>query len=253
MSFGSDKLPSHRVIIAQVQARVDAQFAGRLAPRVLEAGCGSGSQLKCPVDAQVTGIDISEEQLARNATLQVKICADLQTYDFAATQFDLIVCWDVLEHLDHPGQALRRLFSVLAPGGMMVLALPNLYSLKGVVTKFTPYRFHVWFYRRVMKDASAREAFRQFPTYLRPAIGLGSLCRAARAAGLDVLQCTRYEGPVQADLRARRRVADFCFAVAGALGLVLSAGCFNPNCSDILLALQRPLGSSVPRDRLVAQ
>ena len=43
---------------------------------------------------------------------------------------------------------------MLRPGGRAVLALPNILSLKGLVTRFTPWWFHVWVYRRVLGDAS---------------------------------------------------------------------------------------------------
>src|SRR3990172_9070263 len=134
----------------KAQAVVDRLLRGQERIAALEAGCGSASHLRLPLGAIITGIDISEKQLARNTLLHKKICADLETHEWAEGCFDLVICWDVLEHLPRPVLALRNVFVAAAPGGIVVLALPNLYSLKGMVTKFMPYAFHVWFYRYVM-------------------------------------------------------------------------------------------------------
>jgi 2-polyprenyl-3-methyl-5-hydroxy-6-metoxy-1,4-benzoquinol methylase len=43
--------------------------------------------------------------------------------------FDAIVCGDVLEHLAHPAPALRSLAEALAPGGVVVVSVPNVAHL----------------------------------------------------------------------------------------------------------------------------
>ena len=52
--------------------------------RVLEAGCGSTSHLPLDERCQLTGIDISERQLARNARLHERIVGDLETHRWDA-------------------------------------------------------------------------------------------------------------------------------------------------------------------------
>ena len=116
--------------------------------KVLEAGCGSASHLKLQ-DCVVTGIDISQHQLERNRHLTDRICADLHTYDneqWTGT-FDLIVCWDVVEHLHTPKIVLEKFFRWVKPTGKIVLAYPNPQIWKGVVTKYSPYFVHQVFYR----------------------------------------------------------------------------------------------------------
>jgi SAM-dependent methyltransferase len=225
--------------IAKAQEVIDSLLARAGTVAVLEAGCGSTSRVRLPQRSTLTGIDISAQQLARNPQLDLRIQGDLQTHDWCGRAFDLVVCWDVLEHLARPADALARMLAAVAPGGVVLLALPNLYSIKGLVTKFTPYGFHVWFYRHVMGDRSPREEFGQFPTYLRRDIGPARLATLARAAGFTVRHLELYEGPVQADLRARNRFADACFALAGMLGRVLSAGRYDPNRTDMIVVLQR--------------
>jgi SAM-dependent methyltransferase len=40
-------------------------------------------------------------------------------------QFDIVVCIDVLEHLLYPDRALRNLIQMVAPQGLLLLAVPN--------------------------------------------------------------------------------------------------------------------------------
>lgn len=41
------------------------------------------------------------------------------------------------------------------PGGQIVVAAPNPYSVKGFVTRYTPHWFHVWYYRHVLHRPQA--------------------------------------------------------------------------------------------------
>src|ERR1700722_3911030 len=75
--------------------------------RVLEAGCGSASRCHFR-SSQAVGIDISQEALDRNTHLDEKILGDIQTFRLEASSFDVIFCWDVLEHLERPEKALAN-------------------------------------------------------------------------------------------------------------------------------------------------
>lgn len=123
--------------------------------RVLEAGGGSDSWLPLPPGSEITTIDISAEQLAMNTYARETLLGDLQTFDYGARRFNLIVCWDVLEHLETPVEAVARLADVLAPGGRIVIKGPLKRTIKGLVTRFTPHELHVAFYRHVLKSETA--------------------------------------------------------------------------------------------------
>jgi SAM-dependent methyltransferase len=129
-------------------AALHAHLGHTVGLKVLEAGCGSASHLKLQ-DCMVTGIDISQYQLERNTHLTERICADLHTYDNEqwTSAFDLIVCWDVIEHLHSPKTVLEKFFRWVKPTGKIVIAYPNPQIWKGVVTKYSPYFVHQIFYR----------------------------------------------------------------------------------------------------------
>lgn len=231
--------------IDRVSARVGRLLEGLVRPRVLEAGCGSTSRLPLPPDRILVGLDISPRQLARHTSLDEPILGDLQEHRWPADSFDLIVCWDVIEHLSQPAQALRHLFAALRPGGGVVLAFPNFWSLKGFVTKLTPFRLHAWFYR-LLGDPRPFDAMDQFPTPFRLDIAVPRMRRLAVQSGLEVMYEELYEGPVQVHLRQRSRLADAAFGTLGLLSRACSLGRIDLGLSDGVLILRRPPSDQAP-------
>jgi SAM-dependent methyltransferase len=125
--------------------------------RIYEAGGGWVSCLPSDVlkGGHVTVVDIDEAQLQRNKYAKEKILGDIQTREFAPGSFDLIVCYNVIEHLNAPDRAIDRFYRALTPGGLLFIAAPNPESLSGWITKITPHWFNVQFYRWILgyKDA----------------------------------------------------------------------------------------------------
>lgn len=136
--------------------------------KILEAGCGSAVSIELLKNYVITGIDISTEQLERNQYITDRICADLQTYSFERNSFDIIISWYVLEHIKDPKKVLLNFTKALKTNGLIILALPNLWSVKGIVTKYTPLFIHIWFYRYVLKYQHAgNDDHGPFKTYLK--------------------------------------------------------------------------------------
>src|SRR4029077_8152829 len=106
---------------------------------VLEAGCGSTSDVELPFEKTIVGIDIDSEQLNHNDKLDSKIQGDLQTYELPRNAFDIVACVDVLEHLPFPEKAIANMSRSLKPGGYLLIAGPEPYSYKGLVAKYTPH------------------------------------------------------------------------------------------------------------------
>lgn len=226
--------------LAHTQALVMRALQARPAARVVEAGCGARSHLTYPAGTRVIGIDLLRSQLQRNAETRLLAQGDVTSLPVATGAADLVVCWDVLEHLPDPAQAIRELARLLRPGGLAVLALPNILSLKGLVTRLTPWSFHVWVYRHVLGDRSVgTDSFDQFPTafgfVLRPA----GLRRLAEAQGLHVDALHLYEGPVPTHLRRRHRAADVLLSAASLLTRAASLGRYDTTLSDMVVVATR--------------
>src|SRR5882757_4310591 len=75
---------------------------------IYEAGGGSTSFL--PLDvlrrAHVTVVDIDEDQIRNNDYAQETILGDIQTCRFPANSFDLVICYNVIEHVPDVEAAL---------------------------------------------------------------------------------------------------------------------------------------------------
>jgi SAM-dependent methyltransferase len=226
--------------VAALQVKLDTLLAGRGRIEILEAGCGSASKIRFPAHARLTGIDISEKQLERNTTVDSKILGDIQTYPLADRAFDMIVCWDVLEHLPDPVAALDNFVRALAPDGLLLLALPNPASLKGLVTRLTPHGFHVWVYRHLLGQADAGTADTgPFPTHMRFATRSAALLRFAAENGLDVEHLELYEGLVQITVREKYPLVHVALRALELLAKVVSLGRWDIRQSEILLLLRR--------------
>src|SRR5271163_2994201 len=73
------------------------------APQLSIYEAGGGSTCFLPLEvlrrAHVTVVDIDAEQLRNNDYAQEKVLGDIQTYRFPRESFDLITCYNVLEHV----------------------------------------------------------------------------------------------------------------------------------------------------------
>lgn len=109
-------------------------FAARLArgKRVLDAGCGSGyGSAELALAAQsVVGMDVADEavEFARenyrlaNLRFERGSCAALPHPD---ASFDLVVAFEVIEHIENWRDFLREARRVLAPNGQFIVSTPN--------------------------------------------------------------------------------------------------------------------------------
>lgn len=170
--------------------------------KILEAGCGSGTHFELLSNYKLTGIDISKQQLDRNKNLSEKICGDIQTYPLESESVDMVICWYVLEHLKYPQKAMFNFNNALKKNGLIVLAMPNIWSVKGIVTKFTPTFVHIWFYRYVAKRKMAgKDDLGPFKTYLKTSISPNNIRQFAEEKNLEVLHFAYISEPLSSNLK----------------------------------------------------
>jgi 2-polyprenyl-3-methyl-5-hydroxy-6-metoxy-1,4-benzoquinol methylase len=104
-------------------------WGARVNATVLDVGCGyaTTSQRLRELGNRVTGIESSREAVeVAKGRLDEVIEADLQDVSaLGDRQFDCILFADVLEHLPWPGVVLEQYLRFLAPGGIVIISLPN--------------------------------------------------------------------------------------------------------------------------------
>lgn len=197
--------------------------ANRLA--IYEAGGGSTSFLPLNVlnRAHVTVVDIDADQIRNNDYAQQKILGDIQTHRFQPGSFDLIICYNVVEHVPDVEAALLRFCECLKKDGLILIGAPNPNSLSGIVTKYTPHWFHVWFYRQIRGDMNAGKPGKApFPTFFHPLVSPSNLDAFVKAHGLEVIYRREYESPRFPEMRARKpMLAALVDAAASAMNVLL--------------------------------
>lgn len=97
----------------------------------LDVGCGVGSNY--PVIAahasRVIGLDISAEALENlHGTYNEKVLASVEEMPIPDAFVDIVVCADVLEHVDDT-KAVRDIHRILKPGGLVFVTVPAGMSL----------------------------------------------------------------------------------------------------------------------------
>jgi 2-polyprenyl-3-methyl-5-hydroxy-6-metoxy-1,4-benzoquinol methylase len=101
--------------------------------RLLDFGCGGGAYLE-RMHRQgwdVTGLDVSATAIecVRSRLGLRALLGTLPHPKLGPASFDVITMWHSLEHVHEPLEVLRAAHGLLAPGGKLLVATPNIDSL----------------------------------------------------------------------------------------------------------------------------
>lgn len=104
---------------------------------LLDLGCSSGAFLEFMGREawQLYGIEMSAEvaQVAKARSGAQVFVGDIVDAPFPRESFDLITCFDVLEHLYEPRSVMARVSEWLKPGGIFYVLVPNVRSAEARV------------------------------------------------------------------------------------------------------------------------
>jgi len=164
----------------------------------------------------VIGVDVDQPALDRNTTITDPVILSANDLQLPDASVDAISSIFTLEHVEEPDVVFGTMARALRPGGVMVIAVPQVRSPKALVTKFTPQWFHEWFYRNVLgrnPDTNGTP----FDTVLDPAIAPERLRRLASALGLEVVADETFEDNKQKQVRTKLRIHGKTWAAARAI------------------------------------
>jgi SAM-dependent methyltransferase len=112
---------------------------------LLDVGCGPAEMLlflarRLPSHVQLTGVDFAPDVIERNRREFPDLRFAVLDIERGALpdQFDVVVCSEVIEHLEHQREAIRHLSSMVKPGGALLITCPT-----GPIFKTEQYFGHV--------------------------------------------------------------------------------------------------------------
>jgi SAM-dependent methyltransferase len=139
----------------RVLSRVIDELELPPAPRILDAGCGSGrNMVELSQRGEVVGVELSPAsvQVARERHVGEVLEGSVEDLPFPDASFDFAVCLDVIEHLDDDRRTLRELRRVLRPGAVLLVTVPAYPALWSSHDEINHHR------RRYTRDALLRAA-----------------------------------------------------------------------------------------------
>lgn len=129
--------PIHRLLVSLVYGYLRYYYPRlphwRTGGRALDVGCGNGAHLLLlkRLGWEVAGFDLADHTVpeVREAGIRVHT-GSLEAWASGKDgSFELITLWHVLEHVEEPRAVLRSIRRLLAPGGILMLEVPNRESL----------------------------------------------------------------------------------------------------------------------------
>lgn len=117
--------------LEKMKAKVFAQLLGPGPKRILDVGCGDGRLLSVLKQYggdqwQLEGIDIDARcvERARERGLDVR-CARLEDLGAETEAYDMVILFQVVEHVSEPDKMSAKVHSLLKPGGLYVIETPD--------------------------------------------------------------------------------------------------------------------------------
>jgi SAM-dependent methyltransferase len=202
--------------------------------KVLAAEAGTGFGVRPPT--YVVGVETLQTERSPRSDADEQRVVDLERLELERAQYDVVLCCNVLEHVRRPLSVLPVLHGGLRPGGLVVIMVPNVVSVKGIVTRLTPFAIHRWYYRRVAgrhPDNDPAPSVHSFS--LRPA----SLRRHAEKGGWKIEYWRVYEGGMQRTLRHRLGFVGWRWRLLVTLTRVLTLGFVTADGTGVIAVLSK--------------
>lgn len=136
--------------------------------KILEIGCGKGGFVRKLHQSgyDVTGIELNSEQAHLLSADGLKVYAEmLEEHRHKGIRYDVIVSFQVLEHIAFAGNFIKDSLDLLAPGGYFIFCVPNNDSFiqddPSLTLNMPPHHMGLW------TEEAARNLINYFPLTLQ--------------------------------------------------------------------------------------
>lgn len=158
--------------------------------RMLDIGAGAGiieyMNFKGLV-SEVVGID-PDPRIMENKFLDRAYIGYGDKTDFCDSEFDIIICDNVLEHIENPKQLFSEVHRLLKPGGYFISKTPNKFYYVSIIATFTPHFIHEFINRK--RGFRAEDTF---PTLYKINTKRAQL-KYGKLSNLEMIEFNSYEG-----------------------------------------------------------
>jgi 2-polyprenyl-3-methyl-5-hydroxy-6-metoxy-1,4-benzoquinol methylase len=216
------------------------RFVASILPRnrVLKVLAAEAAQQQFTIRSPkyIVAADVLQAERSRRADADEHRVIDLERLELGSEQYDVVVCVNVLEHVRDPLTVFPVVWQALRSGGLFVLEVPNVVSLKGLVTRVMPWRFHRWFYARILRTSPETQPARSIHSFsLRPS----ALLAHAHSSGWRVEYFRLYEGPTQRSVRHRFGIVGWRWSLIAGLTRLMTFGALTAEETGIIAVLSK--------------
>lgn len=200
----------------------------RTTGKILDIGCGYGFFLETARKRgwQVYGTEVSDEacQICREKGIEMH-CGKFEESELETESFDIVVSFEVIEHLQNPVEIVQGIHKVLRKGGLCYVTTPNYnaylrYKLKAKYDVIDYPNHLSYFTSKTLKQLFETE---QFNTLKTKTTGI-SITRSRTSKGNSKQQYVsetsddemlRYRIEKRRVLRFAKQFTNFCLNLAG--------------------------------------
>ena len=126
-------------VFREAAAQLDALRNGSGPPRLLDVGCGYGGFVSLMRDRgwDAEGVDPSPMTVAAASAKGIPVrLGTLDEFSRSGPAYRAITMFYVLEHLFDPMSALRKVFALLEPGGVLLVRVPDTTPIVRLLSPF---------------------------------------------------------------------------------------------------------------------
>ncbi|QQG43935.1 MAG: class I SAM-dependent methyltransferase [Candidatus Roizmanbacteria bacterium] len=126
-NFSGPESIYHKLREKTAMAYISLFISDKKNRKILDAGCGTGLILR-HLPKNSVGIDINPrhiEKTKRNTLSNKIVLGDIEKTPFKKNTYDIVVCFETLEHLLFPEKALSEFKRILKKGGLFIGSVPR--------------------------------------------------------------------------------------------------------------------------------